>query len=242
MYLFPDLLQIGPFIIPVPFFLLGAIGLLSSYLIFLKSKELQVSFQLWRDSILNALISFALVWKFSFLLLDPMSLFYDFRKMLISDGGTLGIFLGLISSLYITYRHLQKSSFSIFIFIDLTAYWLLISCTIYWFIQRDYGLPTTLSWGISYPDSIQKYHPITLYKALLLSTLLLYTVFIKKLPFGKGRLASYLCIFAGVILLFISNFEFHSITYFGFAMVQWLYIGLMGLSVIIYFFRKRWLD
>lgn len=233
MITIPELYSIGPFLLPLHTLLFILLGVLAALAVASICKRLDTPFQPWKDILLNGLITYLLVWKLSYLLLDPMTLISNPLRLILANGGVMGHILGAILALYVIYRSTKKESYSLFLFFDLFMYWLLITLSAYWLILRAYGLPTSLPWGLSYSGSVNAYHPIHIYQFLISALIFLY-LHLKKLPFGQGKYTSSSFILLGIGLLTLSNLTFQVSSFLGLSISQWFYIfiALIGFSLM----------
>jgi hypothetical protein len=233
MFTIPELYSIGPFILPLHYLILALLGFSVVYFISYKCKKEDIPYKPWSEILFNGILTYFLVWKFSFILTDPLALFNNLSLLILSNGGLVGQILGALASLFVVYRTSRKANYSLLLFSDVLMYWLLITLTIYWLLLRAYGLPTTLPWGIGFSDSITVYHPVHLYQ-FLLGTSILFYLSAKRLPFGQGKCAGLSLFFLGVGLLMISNFTINIYTLWGLGTLQWMYIVMstLGLSLL----------
>lgn len=192
MLIISEVISIGPFVLPLHYLLFTIIGYSATYFIYQKSKSLNVSHKTWLEILINGLIAYIVVWKFSFILFDPLSIIRNPSLILL---GT-------------------------------------------WTIISSYGLPTNLTWGIGFENSVMKYHPIHWYTLLLGTSVLLYLK-LKKVVFGRGEYASFSLFLFGLGLLFISNFSYQRNPFFGLFPLQWLYLSMIVIGVAAYVFLNK---
>lgn len=232
MFTIPELYSLGPFLLPLHTLFFVLTGVLAIFFVASVCRRLDLPFQPWKDILLNGLITYILVWKLSYLLLDPMVIFSNPLKLLLANGGVIGHILGATLALFIIYRSAKKENYSLLLFFDLFMVWLLLTLSAYWLFLRAYGLPTTLPWGIYYGDSVEAYHPIHIYQFLISALLILYLYF-KKISFGQGSYTSLSLILLGLGLLTLSNLTYQMNDYLGLSISQWLYIllSLIGFGV-----------
>lgn len=241
MFTLPELYSFGPFLLPLHPILFFLIGILVTFFVAAICRRLDFLFQPWKEILLNGLITYFLVWKFSYLLLDPMVLISSPTRLLLADGGIIGHILGVTLALIIIYRSAKKEGYSLLLFFDLFMVWLLLTLSAYWLLLRAYGLPTNLPWGIQYGDSVEAYHPIHFYHFLLSSFLLLY-LYVKKIPLGQGTYTNLSLIILGLGLLSLSNFAHQMNIYFGLSVSQWLYIMLSLIGFGLEFMQSKTKD
>lgn len=238
MLIIPEVISIGSFVLPLHYLLFTIIGYSATYFIYQKSKSLNVSHKTWLEILINGLIAYIVVWKFSFILFDPLSIIRNPSLILLGTGGFFGNILGIFIGLVVIVRSAKKVNYSYLLFVDLFMYWLLITLTVYWTIISSYGLPTNLTWGIGFENSVMKYHPIHWYTLLLGTSVLLYLK-LKKVVFGRGEYASFSLFLFGLGLLFISNFSYQRNPFFGLFPLQWLYLSMIVIGVAAYVFLNK---
>lgn len=234
MFHIPEIINVGPFVLPLHYVLFAIIGYSATYFIYLKSKTLDVSHKTWLELLLNGLVAYVIVWKFSFILLDPLSIVKNPSMILFGTGGFFGNILGIIVGLVVVIRSAIKANYNYFLFFDFLMLWLLITLTVYWTITPSYGLPTTLPWGIGFENSTMVYHPIHWY-TFLLGTLILLYLKKKKTRFDTGEYAGFSLFLFGLGLLLISNFSYQVELFFGFSLLQWLYLSMTIIGLITFF-------
>jgi hypothetical protein len=239
MFTIPEIYSIGPLLLPLRTLLFILIGILATFAVSSICKRLHTPFQTWKDILLNGLITYLIVWKLSYLLLDPMILLNNPIRLILANGGVIGHILGAALALFVIYRSAKKANYSLFMFFDLFMFWLLITLSVYWLIIRAYGLPTNLPWGIRFSDSSLAYHPIHIYQFLLSASIFLY-LHLKKLPLGLGKYTTRSLLLLGIGLLLLSNLTLQLSSFLGLSILQWFYIllALTGFGLIQ--FKKTW--
>lgn len=110
-------------------------------------------------------------------------------------------------------------------FIALSGYFIL------WLVSHwQYGTPTSLPWGISVADPAYRYHPVNVYRMILMVPLL---VALYKLPIGVGKMASVGLIGYGSITLIISILQPKSAVVFNLSANQLTALLLVVVGMII---------
>jgi hypothetical protein len=239
MWNIPEVINLGPFIVPLHYILFAVIGYTTTYVIYLTSKALNTSHKTWLEILLNGLIAYIVVWKFSFILFNPLAIIQNPSLILLGSGGFLGNVLGILVGLIVLYRSAKKANYSYVLFVDLFMYWLILTLTVYWTIIPSLGSPTTLPWGIRFENSTMSYHPLHWYTLILGAFILLYLK-MKKVRFGSGQYTSLSLLLFGLGLLFISNFSYQQNPFLGLSPLQWLYLSMavIGLTALV-FLNKR---
>lgn len=232
MFNIPKVISLGPLIIPLPLLLLIIIGISMSYVVLYQNRNWKFTIEPWTEILLNGFVIYILIWKFSYILLDPLGILHQPKLLLLANGGLMGLILGALGSLIGMYYFARKKGFPFPLFLDLSTYWVLLSFTTYWLIVRSYGLPTSVPWGISFEESMVTYHPIHFYQALIGFSILLFLLKIKKISFGEGLFTGYSLLLTGLGLLFMSNFAFHSQVLSGLAPLQWFYLSLLLIGIV----------
>lgn len=235
MFTVPELYSIGSLVLPLHTLLLVLIGVASYTFVKYICKKKDIPYKPLGDILFNGILTYLLVWKFSHILLDPFAVFNNLSLLILSNGGLWGHMLGGLATLFVIYRSAKKTNFSLLLFSDLFMYGLLLTFTVYWLVLRSYGLPTTMPWGINFSGSMAFYHPVHLYQFLLGAFILLY-LSTQKLSFGQGRYAGLSLFYLGIGLLIISNFSIRIHTFWGLGVMQWGYIliSTIGLLLMMY--------
>jgi len=238
MFSIPEVIQLGPLLLPLHYLILAVLGLLSSYFIFIKSKTYSFPFSSWQEIILNGILTFLVIWKFSFILFHPLQVWQKPALIVLGSGGEWGIYLGLFLSGIVIYKSSLNRQFPFLLFLDLSTCWLILTATVYSVIVPSYGLPTTLVWGITLQASSTAYHPLHYYYFLLGLVILSY-LYYSRVRFGRGTYTANACIWLGLGLLFISNFSYQSNRMMLLTFEQFIYIGMIVIGLILNSFLKR---
>lgn len=238
MFNIPEVILIGSFLIPIRYALFAVIGYLATYSVYTINKPFRESHKLWTNILVDGFIAYVLVWKFSVILTSPLSVINNPSMILLGSGGFLGSMLGILAGILVIWRSAQKKEYPYLLFFDFLMYWLVITLTVYWMMIPNYGLSSSLPWAIQFENSTLSYHPIHGYKFLLGGILLLY-VHIKKLPVGRGMFGSHLLFFWGIGLLLISNLQYHTVKFFGLTSIQWLYVTMIIIGLLVLVLTNR---
>ncbi|WP_025026434.1 prolipoprotein diacylglyceryl transferase family protein [Caldalkalibacillus mannanilyticus] len=230
MFTIPESIQVGPFVLPLPFLLLVMTALLSTYFIYRKCQHKDLTYKQWFDIVTSGIVAYLLVWKLSALLWDPMMLVRDPWMVLVQDGGVAGKIGGGVIGLYVLHLSTKKEKVSFLLTLDLFAYWLLITYTLYALLLPNYGYPTSLPWGVHFEGSQYAYHPVHWYSFIVGGLLLTY-LHRQQSTFGTGEYTSYVLLLSGLGSLFISNFTFQSAFLLGLSMQQWMFMSMVLFGV-----------
>ncbi|GAA0375953.1 prolipoprotein diacylglyceryl transferase family protein [Bacillus horti] len=240
MFSIPELLSVGGLAIPLRTLILLLIGLALLFPVKWLCNKVSFPYLEWRDVWTNAIIGYLIVWKFSFVLVEPLILFQNPSAILYATGGTIGMVLGVLTALGMLLYSLKKRNLPIARFFDVFTVWLTATLTLYWVVQRTYGLPTQMPWGIPLDEviiinpsaeNIVNYHPIFLYQFLLGTAILLYLLSLKD-RFGSGVGTIHSLFLLGIGLLAISTAIYQPTSaLLGLSSTQWIYliISLLGL-------------
>lgn len=198
-----DVLQLGPLLIRLSWLYLGISALAAFWVMkaVLKRKspeDLQIV-----DVLSNGLIWGILIWKVSPAFTDPSLLAKPFT-LIVYPGTALGVRLGMLAALLYTVYSVWKRSIDWKITMDtLTIGWIAASI-VFLLSHWQYGTATALPWGISISDPAFRYHPVNVYKLILLAAL---AWSLRRLVAGQGKVAQHGLVGYGVVSLFVSLFE-----------------------------------
>jgi hypothetical protein len=240
MFTIPEVLSIGSFVLPLHYILLAFLGYVSTYFVYLKNKKLGFSHEQWENVLLSGIVTYIMVWKFSLIIISPLSVFENPLLLLYGSGGFVGSILGIIAGTVTLIVKGRKGSYPFVLFLDLLMFWVIILLTAYWTLIPSYGSQTTLPWGVELGNSTLTYHPLHWYVFLMGSLLLSYLSF-KKIAFGSGKYASLALFLFSLGLLFISNFSIKVGSYSLLTPIQWLYLcfSLTGFISLITLNRAK---
>jgi hypothetical protein len=240
MFNIPEILSIGPFVIPLHILLLAILGYASTYFVYLQNKKLGVSHEQWENLLLSGIVTYIIVWKFSLIIISPLSVFENPLLLLYSSGGFIGNILGMIAGTMTIFVKGRKDNYPFILFLDLLMFWVIILLTAYWTLIPSYGSQTTLPWGVELGNSTLTYHPLHGYMFIMGSLLLVY-LHLKKITLGSGQYASLSLFLFSLGLLFLSNFSIKLGSYTLLAPIQWLYLclSLTGFIFLIYLNKDK---
>lgn len=183
--------------------------------------------------IMEALLIFLLIWKFSPLLRQP-SLILDPADLLLRQGSAWGSLVASLVTLgYIGWRtRFRGERFASFS--DALALYLLLLLWLQALFFPSYGYASTLPWAVSLTNPEYTYHPLHLY-TFLMTTGIGIGILLKKRE-RVGQLAIPIFFTLGIALWLIAWLQPFQQLYYGLQAQQWLAMALIALS-----FYLRWM-
>ncbi|WP_336788302.1 prolipoprotein diacylglyceryl transferase family protein [Paenibacillus sp. MMO-177] len=222
-------LQLGPFLIRTDWLYYGLsilLGLAIARKLILKKSPEDLRHL---ESFTGALLIGILLWKVSPIFTEPQILKKPLT-LLLYPGTSLGITLAYIgAALYLIYT-VWKKKYNWRASLDVFTIVVICSVLIYTLTHWQYGLQTTLPWGISISDPEYRYHPINAYQLMLIAPLIWYLF---RLPIGQGKIASNWSLGFGVIILCLSLLKPKMSSWLNLSTDQWLAIVLIAIGFLV---------
>lgn len=222
-------LQLGPFIIRTDWLFYGLsllLGFAIARRVIMKKSPVDLRHL---ELFSNALFIGILLWKISPIFTEPQILKNPIA-LLLYPGTSLGIKLAYVGVvLYLAYT-VWKKKISWRAVSDVFTIVVISSVFIYSLTHWQYGLQTTLPWGISISDPEYRYHPINVYQLLLMIPLVWYLF---RLPIGQGKMASNGFIGYGIIILIVSLLKPKMSSWFNLSTYQWIAIFFVAIGFIV---------
>ncbi|GAB7388411.1 prolipoprotein diacylglyceryl transferase [Bacillaceae bacterium] len=238
MLFLPDVIKFGPFMVPSGPFVFVLAGMIALMILkwIIYSKD-QSTVNRWMDILFEGVFFYFLTWKLSAVFFQLTYIIRNPLLLLYANGGTWGMFLGILVSVWFMYRKMKKHSFSWLLFLDLTALYLSITFGLYWLVIPVMGKATDLPWGIALAENAV-FHPIHWYRVIVLFLAGLAVYWLKKSP-GNGSLFSFLAIFIGSGFLLVSYFESPLKLTLGLTFYQWIFVLLTLLGGLLLNFTEK---
>jgi hypothetical protein len=225
-----DILQWGPFVIRADWFYYGLSALLGFTLSKYFIKRNSGSLLPYLDYLFNALLVALFIWKLTPILTEPQLLKNPF-KIILYPGTALGTRLAAAGTiLYLIYT-VWKLKLEWRAMMDIFSIFIISSVSVYSMTHWQYGIETTIPWGISISDPVYRYHPINVYQLILLIPII-WMMF--KLPIGKGRMASIGLTGYGMSLLFVSLLKPKLSAWLNLSVEQWLAICFIAAGFFVW--------
>lgn len=178
------------------------------------------------DMFVTAIFIPIIVWKFGPAIFHPVMIIQQPLSVLFFAGTKRYIIVGsVLAFLYVWYRS-RKVNISLlrvmeFFIIGFLVY-TLVSNLFIW----EYGLPTSLPWGISAENKNYQYHPINVYNLVIILVIFIRFGF-KKYQIGKGKILSEFLIAFGVGKMVVSYFSYQSASFLVLSSGQWLFLAFI---------------
>ena len=116
-----ETLQAGPFLLKTHWLIIILSALVGYFVIKYRLKRAGYPDQRMIETIENSLIIALMVWKFSLILFDPVSVVINPLTLLYFSGGERGIWLAAVAAIFYFYRRAQKDQVSVWVYGDLLA-------------------------------------------------------------------------------------------------------------------------
>lgn len=230
-----DVLQLGPFIIRKDWLFYGLsilLGLAVARRVILKKSPLDLQHI---ELISNALLIGILLWKISPIFTQPQILKNPIA-LLLYPGTSLGIKVAYLgAAFYLAYMVWQKK-LSWRAVSDVFTVVVISSVFVFSVTHWQYGLQTTLPWGISISDPEYRYHPINVYQVLFMIPLVWYLF---RLPIGQGKMASNGFVGYGISILFVSLLKPKMSSWFNLSTDQWVAVVFITIGFIFMSVQKN---
>jgi hypothetical protein len=227
-----DVFRFGPFTIMYDWIFIGiaaAVGYILMKRLFKRTDYAQAPLF---DKVGNALIIWFFLWKFSGLLYDPSLLWNNPSALLVMRGNDLGLWIGGIAAFLYIYRALLKLRVPVLLFADLLSLGLSVAIPVYSLLSWEYGLPTSLPWGVSIENPDYKYHPVNVY-LLMITAPIAARQWRMARQLGEGTLTTRFLIFYGMALMAVTFFQPKNEWIAGLSGEQLLFLIMSVIGVVL---------
>lgn len=234
----PQLLQIGPLMLPLTWLVLAVLGFASVYV------AERLSPMRWHikgvvsGELPTAIILYLLVYKFAPVLWHLPDVFSDPIAVLLTPGTPLSMMMAIILSFAWLTWAVVRSPYALSV-ADVIAFTDLLTVFSYNVIFKDLGQTTFGWWG--WRGEEYRYHPLHIYRLVLLAPLLVWGL-LKWRKLASGYLFSWIAMWSGVVYTVVSFVDYHTgATFIGLTVVQWISIvvALAGWGTIILIDHKK---
>jgi hypothetical protein len=130
-----ETLQVGPFLLKTHWLIIILSALVGYFVIKYRLKRAGYPDQRMIETIENSLIIALIVWKFSLILFDPVSIVTNPLALLYFSGGEHGVWLAAVVAVFYFYHRAQKDQVSVWVYGDLLAAGFLAATAAYHFID-----------------------------------------------------------------------------------------------------------
>lgn len=201
----PEVIQLGPLMLKLDLLIWAVSGGAGYYVVKNRVKKAGIADTSLFDLLPTALMLVIFVWKFSPLLFSP-AVWKNPLTVLFASGSTKGLWLGLaIAGLYLSLKSRNKPN--AWVLPDVITYGVVAMLMVYSLLSWRYGASTGLPWGISIRDPAFKYHPINVYRLIVLIPLLIWLWRRPLSRIGSGKLTADVLTYLGIGMLLVSFFE-----------------------------------
>ncbi|MBJ6362535.1 prolipoprotein diacylglyceryl transferase family protein [Paenibacillus sp. GCM10012307] len=228
----PDILQFGPFIIKADWLLWGISAVAGYFAMQRLIKSSHFADRSILDKLVNSFMIVLLVWKFSPLLFSPSILWNDPYRLITMAGSPIGLWVGVTVAVLYMFKSMRRMKVPVVFVLDLLAIGLVISVLVYSLIRWQYGLATSLPWGISIENPQFKYHPINVYIVLVTVPLFIY-IWRQQSKVGSGDIFILFLTYFGLGMMLVSLFKAKTIFLLGLSGQQVVYVVMMAAGVVL---------
>lgn len=212
--------------------LVYAIGFALAYVIFQKRHQETVSI------LFNVLIIIILLWRFGAFLFDPVTFLKNPALLIQSVGTQREIMTGVIASIFYLMVRNHRSPINLVKLLDVAALSLLAVLFVKNMLVAEYGMDTSMPWGVSIEDPAYTYHPLNIYHAVWIG-LLLFILWRLKLSFGEGKYFIYVLFFGGLGYMLISLCDARQNAILLLSNDQWIYLICMIVGLVLTFKQSK---
>ncbi|WP_154665915.1 hypothetical protein [Paenibacillus pinihumi] len=227
-----EVLQLGPLMIRMDWLTLALSGLGGYAAMWLQWKRSSWSGRPVLDPLFNAVLIYFLVWKLSPLVLSPSILKEPPMYWLMVSGNAAGGWTGFVIGVIYLGRAWRKLDVPWKLTLDLLALGGIAAMLIYSLLGWKYGTATSLPWGISIEDPAFAYHPVNVYRLLVIMPMFIW-LWRRRVWFGTGKWISNALTYLGMGLTIVSFFNVKTKWLLGLSGEQFVYVMMMVLGVIL---------
>lgn len=221
-----DVLPLGPFLLPIKWLAVW-VGIAAGGKVATMREKVPVENKInWVEPFVQAALLWYILWRWSPVLWDPLSVVNNPLSLLYMSGSEKGWWLAWISTAGFLLWVARKSGAGFYRLLDATAVTALVAGAGISLLFVRLGNPTTLPWGVS-PEGVQQiYHPIHLYRGALLIAIGVW-LWRRREKLWEGESFVRIATGAGVGLLIISYFDYYPVTgLWGLSGEQWAFAAL----------------
>lgn len=226
-----DVLPLGPFLLPLVW-MIGALSIAAGGKVAEKWEAPVQNRISWSEVLIHAALLWFIVWRWSPLLWDPTAIGQNPRALLFVSGTEKGVWLGGAVAAGFLAWFLRRKRVGIGRFLDVLVVAAVTAGIVYNLLLVRLGKTTSLFWGMSPEGYSQQYHPVHLYRVIVLAAVWMWG-WKKRRWLLSGDTFVRLGTATGISLLLVSCFDYHSNRlWLGLSGEQWAFIGLALLAWI----------
>jgi prolipoprotein diacylglyceryltransferase len=219
----PDILQLGPFIIKSSWLSIAVGFFIGLQIMKSKLKKVEVDQEKLVEHIFSGILITLIIWKFGPLATDPSMLWNNPWGVLYTTGAGKHLLAGATIAIIYLYLKIKRENIALTIVFDAFPFAFLPMVGLYYLVILDYGKITEVPWGISIGDPAIAYHPVHLYKAIVVFVLFL-RLWTSPQPLGQLHVFKAFLCFYGIGLMAVSLFELQTVAWAGISRGQLLYL------------------
>lgn len=211
-----DALQVGPFLLKTQWLVIILSALVGYFVIKYRLKTAGYPDQRMIETIENSLLIALMVWKFSLILFDPVSVVINPLTLLYFSGGERGIWLAAVAAIFYFYRRAQKDQVSVWVYGDLLAAGFLAATVVYYMIDLVWDKQMVWVDG----------------SKIIIALLILLLIFRRSKEIGKPSVLNQVLLWFSlgqVFILFLNPLKQND--WWGFSQEQILYLSLAALCL-----------
>ncbi|OIB00595.1 hypothetical protein AK95_25820 [Paenibacillus sp. LC231] len=223
-------MQFGPFVIRIDWLIIAVSGFAGFIAMQWLCKRYGNRAQSILDPVANALLWILIIWKFSPLVSTPSLLSNHPFLWLTMPGTMMGWWIGLIVGSIYLYRAWYRLQVSWWLIGDLFTFGGGVTYVTYSMLAWQYGSLTTLPWGISIHNPEFHYHPINIYRLIILLPMLVW-IWKNAGHIGSGKWLTTALKFPVMGLMIVSLFDSKPKWLIPLSFEQMVYLILMLLGI-----------
>lgn len=178
----------------------------------------------------NAVLIGFLVWKFGHAVFAPSIVWERPLALLIMHGGSREAAIAVTAATIYVALKLRQGQTGARLVLDLASVGAIAAMFAYVWFAWTYGKETTVPWGIVLSDPDFRYHPVSVYKALVACVVGL-LIAIRRAPAGSGEWFRIAATYTGIGLLLVSFWEIGNSVFWGLSSLQWQALMLTAVGM-----------
>ncbi|MHB1405258.1 MAG: hypothetical protein ACYCV0_06680 [Desulfitobacteriaceae bacterium] len=213
-----ETLQVGPFLLKTQWLVIILSALAGYFVVKYRLRRAGYPDKRIIETIENSLIIALMVWKFSLILFDPVSVVTNPLALLYFSGGEHGVWLAAVVVIFYFYYRLKKDQVSVWVYGDLLAAGFLAATAVYYMIDLVGNKQTVWVDG----------------SEILIALLILLLFFWRSKEIGKPSVLNQVLLWFSlgqVFILFLNPLKQND--WWGFSQEQILYLSLAALCLSI---------
>jgi hypothetical protein len=233
----PEIIKFGPFLIKSSLLIILFATVVAYFVMKLKLKQTDYESSIQKKGlniITDSIFVIVIFYKFGPFFTNPITSFKNFFVTLTITGSTVHLWLGAAIAVLFLFIQAKRKHIPFSLITGVLPFGLLTVSILYSLFVFDYGVPTSMPWGISITTKDVSYHPLHFYHAILSIGVFLY---LWRKPLNSNRLVYHFLLSYGIGSMIISFFDYANVAFLSLSPQQWGFALMMIVGALHQIFR-----